>query len=263
MQRKLIVPAGALMLSTCLGAFAQVKNETGAPAWGIGLGAVARTSIYAGESSSFMPVPLLSYEGENFFWRGIGGGFHVLNQGGFKLDATVGARLNGVKKDDFGVAQLAAKGINRNLLADRHDGLDVGIAGSFKGQTGAVELALKGDVAGASRGLETSAKFSYPLHWRSTLVAPNIAVHHYSNELANYYYGTRDEEVARGVVNYKPGSTSILRIGVDVMRPFADQWVFIGNLSYSALPGEITNSPLVDKDTKGVTSVFIGVSRRF
>jgi outer membrane protein len=29
------------------------------------------------------------------------------------------------------------------------------------------------------------------------------------------------------------------------------------------LPSKITDSPLVDRDTNGVTSVFVGVSRKF
>jgi outer membrane protein len=95
------------------------------------------------------------------------------------------------------------------------------------------------------------------------MITPHVAVSHQSSKLANYYYGTLDAEVARGVVNYKPGSAVIPRVGIDVMQPFAGKWMLTGGLSYSALPGKIRNSPLVDKDAKGVTAVFVGVSRKF
>lgn len=263
MKRQFAVPAGVLLLSTSMSAFAQPKPEPGASPWGLGVGVAARTSVYAGESSDAALVPLISYQGEKFFWRGLSGGYHLLSREGFKLDATLGARFSGIKKDDFGVAELAARGINRNLLEDRDNGLDLGIAGSFKGRMGVVELALKADVSGASKGFETSAKYGYPLQWGATTVTPHVAVSHYSSKLANYYYGTLDAEVARGVVNYKPGSAVIPRVGVEVMRPFADKWMLLGGLSYSALPSKITDSPLVDRDTNGVTSVFVGVSRKF
>jgi outer membrane protein len=258
-----VVPAAVLLVSTSIGAFAQPRPEPAASPWGLGVGLVARTSIYAGESSSSTLAPLISYQGEKFFWRGISGGYHLLNRDGLKVDATLGARFNGIKRDDFGTAALATRGINRNLLEDRDDGLDLGIAGSFTGRMGVVELALKADVSGASKGFETSAKYGYPLHWGSTMLTPNIGISHHSKKLANYYYGTLDKEVARGVVNYKPGSVVIPSVGLDLMRPFADKWVLMGGLSYSVLPSKITDSPLVDRDTNGVTSVFVGVSRKF
>ena len=264
MKRKFVVPAAVLLLmSMSMSAFAQPKPEPGASPWGLGLGLASRSSIYAGESANTAVVPLISYQGEKFFWRGISGGYHLLNRDGFKIDATLGARMMGIEKDDFGATELAARGINRNLLQDRDNGLDLGVAGSFKGQFGAVELALKADVSGASKGFETSAKYGYPMQFGSTSITPNVGISHYSKKLANYYYGTLDTEVARGVVNYKPGSAVIPRVGVDLMRPFADQWMLMGGLSYSALPDKIRNSPLVDKDTRGVTSVFVGVSRKF
>lgn len=264
MKRRFTVPACVLLLSAFTSAFAQPgPPEPGASPWSFGVGVAARTSIYAGEDSSAKLLPIISYQGEKFFWRGMGGGYHLLNRDGFKLDATLGGRLNGIEKDDFGAAQLAARGINRNLLEDRENGLDLGIAGSFKGRMGVLELALKADVSGTSKGFETSAKYGYPLHWGATMVTPNIAISHYSSKLANYYYGTLDTEVARGVVNYKPGSAIIPRVGVEVMRPFADKWMLMGGLSHSVLPSKISNSPLVDKDANGVTSVFVGVSRKF
>ncbi len=258
-----VVPAAVLLLSMSTGAFAQPGPGSGDSPWGLGVGVAARTRIYAGESSSATLVPLISYQGEKFFWRGISGGYHLFERDGLKLDATLGARFNGIKRDDFGTAALAARGINRNLLENRDDGLDLGLAGAWKGHMGVLELGLKADVSGASKGFETTAKYGYPLHWGQAMLTPHIGISHYSKKLANYYYGTLDTEVARGVVNYKPGSAVIPRVGLDLMRPFAGQWMLMGGLSYSTLPGKITDSPLVDKDTNGVTSVFVGVSRKF
>ena len=262
-RRSVVVPAAVVLLSALTGAYAQPRPGPGASPWGLGAAVVARTDIYAGESSKLGAVPLVSYQGEKFFWRGISGGYHLLDREGFALDATLGVRFGGIKKEDFGAAELAARGINRDLLEDRDRGLDLGISGAFKGTMGVVELALKADASGTSKGFETSAKYSYPLQWGSATVTPHVAVAHQSSKMANYYYGTLDAEVARGVVNYKPGSAVIPRIGVDLMQPFAGKWMLTGGLSYSALPGKIRNSPLVDKDVKGVTAVFVGVSRKF
>ena len=241
----------------------QQQQQQQPPRWSLGLGSAVSDGVYAGEGNRITPFPLLSYEGERFFWRGISGGAHLLKTREFSLDATLSARFDGMDRDDFGTAELAERGINRALLADRDDGLDLGMALAWRGAAGQLSLAVKADISGASKGAETTLQYAYPIQWGATRVSPNIGVTHLSKKMANYYYGTLPEEVARGVRDYKPGSAALPRIGVDVLRPFAQRWVFIGNLSYQKLPGKISDSPLLEKDTDGKVSAFIGVARGF
>ena len=234
-----------------------------APRWGLGLGSAVSSGVYAGEGTRVTPFPLVSYQGERFYWRGIGGGAHLFKRDGFSVDATLSARMDGIDRDDFGAGELAERGIDRALLADRDNGLDLGAAARWRGPMGQLELELKGDASGASKGFEAGLKYAYPIEWGSATVSPNIGVTHLSKKLANYYYGTLPEEVARGVAGYRPGSATVPRIGVDLVRPFATRWALIGNVSYKKLPGKISDSPLVEKDTDGAVSAFIGVSRGF
>ena len=256
-----------LMLAAAGGASAQQAaapaQQARAPGWGLGLGAAVSASVYAGEGTRATPFPLVSYQGERFFWRGISGGAHLLKRDGFTLDAVASARLDGIDRDDFGQAELAERGVVKSRLEDRDHGLDLGLAASWRGAMGQLEFELKGDATGTSKGYEAGVKYAYPHQWGGTRIAPYIGVAHLSSKLANYYYGILPEEVARGVVNYKPGSAVVPRIGVDVMRPFGGRWAFVGNLSYKKLPGKIADSPLVEKDKDGTVSAFIGVSRGF
>jgi outer membrane protein len=233
------------------------------PRWGLGLGAAVSNAVYAGEGTRVTPFPLVTYQGERFFWRGIGGGAHLFKSSGFALDAILSARLDGVDRDDFGEVELAERGIARALLEDRDHGLDLGIAGTWRGGMGQIELEIKGDVTGTSKGYEAGIKYAYPFQWGGARISPHVGVSHLSKKMANYYYGTLPEETARGVVDYKPGSATVPRIGVDIVRPFAGRWAFIGNVAYKKLPGKISDSPLVEKDTDGVVSAFFGVSRGF
>lgn len=246
-----------LILTTSLASAQQ------APRWGLGVGAAVSDSVYAGEGTRVTPFPLLSYQGERFYWRGIQGGAHLVKRGGFSLDATLSARFDGIDRDDFGVLELAGRGIDRALLEDRDDGFDLGLAGSWRGAMGQLDLGVKGDITSTSKGHEVNLSYSYPVQWGATRIAPNIGVSHLSKKLANYYYGTLPEEVARGVASYQPGSAAVARIGIDVMRPFAGNWVFIGNIAYRKLPSKLADSPLVEKDKDGAVSAFIGVSRGF
>lgn len=234
-----------------------------APTWGLGIGAAVSDSVYAGEGTRVTPFPLVSYEGERFYWRGIGGGVHLLKGDALALDATLSARVDGIDRDDFGVAELRERGVERSLLADRDDALDLGLGASWRGAFGRLELGVRGDVTSTSKGFEANLVYAYPIEWGATRISPHVGVSHLSKKLANYYYGTLDEEVARGVVSYRPGSVNVARVGVDVVRPFAGRWVFIGNVSYRKLPDRLADSPLVEKDRDGAVSGFIGFSRGF
>lgn len=231
--------------------------------WGFGIGAALSDSEYAGEGTRVTPFPLVTYEGERFYWRGIGGGAHLLKRGGWALDATLSARVDGIDRDDFGSAQLARRGVDRALLEDRDNALDLGLLASRQGSAGRIDLGVKGDATGTSKGFEATIRYGYPVQWGRTSITPNISASHLSKKLANYYYGTLPGEVVRGVVDYRPGSATVARIGVDVVRPFAGRWAFIGNVSYKRLPGKLADSPLVEHDRDGAVSAFIGISRGF
>ena len=234
-----------------------------APRLGLGLGVALSSEVYAGEDSKIMPVPLVTYRGERFFWRGVGGGMHLFERDGIRLDATVSARLGGIKKKDFGAAELAQRGINRDLLEDRDNGLDLGLAAAWTGAMGELELGVKADVSGASKGYEGTVRYGYPMQWGGTRITPHAGLSLMSKKLSNYYFGTLDAEVARGVANYQPGSAIVPAIGIDTMHRLPGKWIMVGNLSYKILPTKITDSPLVQKDTNGSASLFLGLSRGF
>ena len=238
-------------------------SQAPAARWSFGVGAALSDSEYAGEGTRVTPFPLVTYEGERFYWRGIGGGAHLLEQGGWSLDATLSARVDGIDRDDFGVAELARRGIDRALLDDRDNGFDLGLLASWQGGAGKIDLGVKGDATGTSKGFEATVRYGYPLQWGRTAITPNISVSHLSKKLANYYYGTLPDEVARGVVDYRPGGATVARIGVDVVRPLAGRWAFIGSLSYKRLPGKLADSPLLEHDRDGAVSAFAGIARGF
>jgi outer membrane protein len=231
--------------------------------WALGVGAIVQTSPYAGESMRVQPVPLISYEGEHFFFRGITAGWQFFENETFELAAIAQFRFDGFEIKELGRRELAANGLDSRLLDDRDDSLDAGISASWSGSAGELELELLADVTGKSKGQEFSLQYGYPLDLGRTLITPNIGVTYLSKDMANYYYGTLDSEVARGVIDYKPDAVTIPHVGVNVMRFFGNNWTFLAFLEYSALPNKITDSPLLERDTKGTAEIVIGVQRAF
>ncbi|MCQ3000784.1 MipA/OmpV family protein [Pseudomonas syringae] len=244
-------------------AMAQTGSQSDSPRLGLGLGIGISESPYAGEGTKLTPLPLIHYEGERFFVRGLTGGAHLMRNESFELNVIASLRTDGIDADDFGRKELARNGINRDLLEDRDSGLDMGLSASWRGEAGKLELTAKSDVSGASEGYELSAKYGYEFAVGRGSLEPTVTVTHLSKDSANYYYGTLKDEVARGVVDYKPGAVTIPEVGLTYVHPMGDKWRFLSSVQYKFLPGDISDSPLLEDDTSGEASVMFGISRSF
>lgn len=231
--------------------------------WSLGLAVATRESAYAGEDRRTLVLPNVTYEGDRFYWHGGSVGYRLIKQERFGLDGFIAARVDGVDADDFGVRELAERGIDRALLEDRDDSADAGLSATWKGAAGELQLDVRADITGTSEGYETAARYRYPLRVGGAMITPSIGVRSMSKDMANYYYGTLDEEIARGVIRYRPGSVVIPEFGVTFAQPFARKWLFIASVEYRALPDELKDSPLVEKDADSTTTLLIGISRGF
>lgn len=230
--------------------------------WGLGIGAVASANPYAGRGNRFIPLPLVTYDSERFFFRGITGGVHLFDNDLLSLDVIVQGDFDGIDADDFGRRELALNGIDRDLLDDRDDSIEAGFEIGLSGRFGEFDLELTTDVLDASGGYRAIAEYGYPIQIgeRMTLT-PNVGVSWLSADRADYYYGTLDTEVARGVAQYRPGSATIPRAGIDVEYLFSDKWLLLGGVSYERLPSKLADSPLLEKDYSA--RFMIGVVRAF
>lgn len=230
--------------------------------WGLGLGAVVSDNPYAGRSTRYRPFPLITYDSERLFFQGITAGVHLLDTSALEIDLIAEANLDGMDAEDFGARELARNGIDRALLEDRKDSADVGFEVSFSGRYGELEFQALADVLDASGGYEASVSYGYPLALsRDLVLTPSVGAKWLSADRSDYYYGILDEEVARGVRSYRPGSVVIPEVGVELQYSLADRWVLLGNAKYRALPGKVEDSPLLDSGQS--VRLFIGVLRAF
>ncbi len=243
----------------------RIGSGAGQPAgdWTLGIGTVIRDSPYAGEGTRVRPFPLVAWRGERFFWQGLTGGMHLVKGETFTFDVLLAGRFDGFDIKDLGRAELARNGLDAALLSDRDDAADAGFAATWKGDAGTLRVRALADVTGTSEGQELSIEYGYPLQFGKTRIVPGLGVRALSSDMADYYYGTLDKEVARGVQAYRPGSVVIPQASLDVMRPLGAKWNVFGALEYQVLPGEITDSPFIEPDTSGTLRLMIGISRPF
>ncbi|WMJ68215.1 MipA/OmpV family protein [Stenotrophomonas sp. 24(2023)] len=268
MKIKLLWPA--LLCGLSFNALAQAGpadgdegGPGGPPRWSLGLGAIAKDGAYAGEGSQVMPIPLVNYNGDRFFFRGITAGWKLVGNEAFELNALGKLRFDGFSVDDLGRSELARNGIDRTLLEDRDKALDLGIGAKWTGRAGELELELLADVTDKSGGQEATLQYGYPFQLGIGSITPMAGVTWQSKDMANYYYGTLDSEVARGVVDYKPGAVTLPFVGVQYFRPIGEKWSVMAFAKYSRLPSALQDSPLVEADKKNSATIFVGFSRGF
>lgn len=262
---KLLWPV--LLSGLSFNAVAQTRGADDAegqpPRWGLGVAAVVSDSPYAGEGTRVVPIPLVSYQGERFYFRGITAGWRVVGGESFELAALGKFRFDGFNVDDLGRKELAKNGVDYRLLEDRDLGFDVGLGMKWSGEAGELEVELLADATDTSGGQEISIQYGYSFELGEGTLTPNVGVTWQSKDMANYYYGTLDEEIARGVVDYKPDAVTIPYIGVQYFRPLGEKWSIVAHAKYSSLPDEIKDSPFIEPDTDGTASMFVGFSRGF
>jgi MipA family protein len=251
------------LLFLVLPAMAFAQQPPPADRWAVGLGMAAIDSPYAGEGTRVRPFPLVSYEGPRVFLRGISGGVHVYSGDALTLDALVSPRLDGFDIEDLGRAELQANGLDPDLLQDRDDGVDIGMAATYRSSLGTISLEVLRDIASASTGSEVSLDYGYSWRFGRSMLTTRVGASWMSSELAAYYYGVSDGEVTGGAVAYAPGSVVTPRVGLTLVHALGSKWRLLASGEYLVLPDDLRDSPLLEADANGVVRVMLGVTRSF
>ncbi len=249
---------GVLLGGATLGCAAA---QPGPPQWSVGVGVAASDSPYAGEGQRLRAFPFIGWEGERAYLRGLDLGLRLWRAERLQLEAALSARLDGFDADDLGRVELAANGVDRDLLDDRSDGIDATLGLRTRDLPVELGAQLRHDVGGASGGSELRLRAGWPLQQAATRWTPYLQLRWLSADLADYYHGVRDDEVARGVPAWNPGSTWQPELGISLTHATRGGWLLIGNLRLSRLPDALADSPLIEDDRE--TGLFVAVARGF
>lgn len=238
-----------------------LKAQPADTGWSVGLGAVISDSPYAGEGIRVRAFPFFGWQGERAYVRGLDVGVRAFSEGPWSLDLALSGRLDGFDARDLGRRELAANGVDRDLLEDRDDGIDAAVTVVHSSDRFNIEFALRHDLSGASQGGEARLRLGRTLRDGGWIWTPYVQARWLSADLAGYYYGISAREVARGLPAYRPGSALQAELGVAVNRRLGEHWFLFGNLRHAVLPDALADSPLVYSDSE--SALFMALGRRF
>ena len=249
MRLRHLAPAPLLALLLTAGpATAQDAPET-QPRWTFGALAIHRDAPYRQIDDDPLLVPLVRFEGERAYLRGLRGGYVLHREDGFEFGPFLQVRGDGYDASDSPF--LAG-------MRDRKFSLDAGVAASWRiPRVGQFELSLATDALDRSGGQE--AEFSYTVLFKAAgwQVLPSLSVRWQSGDLLDYYYGVRADEALVGRPAYRADSAVSPELAVLATRPVGERWHLFARIGHTWLPSEVTDSPIVDAD--GRTTAIFGI----
>jgi Outer membrane protein V len=239
------VAAIAIILVTAFAAQAE-ENKGDSNRWGfnLGVGATVSTSEYRGVERLGTALPLLGYEGEWLYLRGLNGGVHLFKNENHELNVQLS-----YLPQHFTASWSENSAIKK--LDDRYSTAMAGINYRLRTDLGVLAATLSTDALGVNNGLMGEASYSYPIRLVDMSIIPALGVQWTDANYNDYYYGvSKSEAQASGLSHYSPEG-SVAPYGELTMRlGLTERWSVFVNGKALFLGDEVSNSPMVEHSNK-------------
>lgn len=247
MKLKLLA-LGVLIASSTFAANAESTFSLGA-----GVGVVE--TPYKQYDKKVYPVPVITWESDSFWFRGLGGGYYLWNDDADQLSVMAYYSPWHFKPGDSDNSQL-------RQLDKRKSTLMAGLSYVHNTQYGFLRTSLAGDTLDNSNGIVWDLAWLYRYNAGALTVTPGIGVEWNSENQNEYYYGVSGSESRRsGLDSYDPNDSWNPYLELTVSYRLTDNLSVYGTGRYTHLSDEIKDSPMVDKSWAGLLST--GVTYRF
>lgn len=223
------------VLGLLVAATASHANE-----FSLGAAALVSSNPYVGSQDQVLPIPVVGYEGEHGYFRGLGGGVYLWNDEHHTLSINAYYLPLSYKPKDSDDG--AMKQLNK-----RRSTLMAGMGYRYKDPIlGQIRLELAGDTLNNSDGILGDIGYLYPLVMGEWRITPGAGVTWASGNHNDYYYGVNASESARsGLAQYQPGNSWTPYLELSANYRINDNWRAFISARGMALPSEVKNSPMV------------------
>jgi outer membrane protein len=239
-----LLALGVLIATSATAAHAEGKFTLGA-------GVAVFESPYKQYSADVYPVPVISYESDDFWFRGFGGGYYLWNDQSDKLSITAYWSPMYFKPGDSDNNQL-------RQLDRRKSTMMAGLSYVHNTPYGFLRTTLAGDTLGNSNGITWDTAWLYRYTNGAFTLTPGIGIEWSSENQNDYYYGISGDESRRsGLDRYDPNSSWSPYLELSANYRFAGDWSIYGAARYTRLTSEVTDSPMVSTSWSGLVSTGI------
>jgi outer membrane protein len=230
-----------LILAASLPAAAQ-QGQPADSGWALGAAVISAPRPYVGADPEVLPIPLVQYESQRLYVRGITAGYRLIATRELSFDVHVQPRFDGFENDDSPFLEG---------MEEPDETLDVGLG--LDAELGRLELGLSldADVLGRSDGYEARATLGRTYVYRrgQVIFRPEIGASWQNEDLIDYYYGVSAAEARPGRPAYQGDSGTSVDVGAFVRVRVTPRWSVVGLARWTSLSDEISDSPIVEDDS--------------
>lgn len=247
MRQKVLSCVAAVTMIVCVAFAVQAEESKDANnRWGfnLGIGATFSTSEYRGVERLGTALPLLGYEGDWLYLRGLSGGVHLFKNEHHELNVQLS-----YLPQHFYASWSESSAIKK--LDDRYSSVMAGINYRLRTDLGVLAATLSTDALGVNNGVTADASYSYPIRFANMSLIPTLGVQWTDVNYNDYYYGiSKSEAQASGLSHYSPQAALApygeltLRVGI------SDSWSAFVSGKALFLGEEVSNSPMVERNNK-------------
>jgi outer membrane protein len=240
----------ALTAAVALGSI-QAANAS----FGLGAGVGVSTELYRDYDRTILPIPLINYDSDNFYFRGLGGGYHLFKDAKDQLSLNAYYMPLEFKPGDTDYQPM-------KQLDKRKSSIMAGIVYRHTEQWGIIRTSLSADVLGHSDGILGDVAYLYPLEFNRITLSAGAGVTWASKQYNKYYFGVSGNESARsGLATYKPSDSWSPYLEMNVHHQIDANWSVNMNGRVTKLPDEVKDSPMIDTNYNSV--LFVGMNYMF
>lgn len=238
-----------------VGAAVLFSHAAVAGTWSLGASALGDVNPYRGYDNKVYPVPVISYESDDFYFKSLTAGYYMWKDDHNKFSATASYIPFGYDPDDSDDHQMKQLNKRRGTLMG-------GLAYSHIEDWGTLRATFNGDVLNNSNGLVADAAYLYPIREDNWALVPGFGVMWSSSNQNDYYYGVSKGESRRsGLSSYTADDSFSPYAELSARYNFTKEWQAFFTGRYIRLADEVKDSPMVDKSYSAV--VWTGVTYTF
>lgn len=234
-------------------------GSTGALAgeWSLGASILAQSTPYKGVKAEdyITPLPVISYEGDNFYFHTLTAGYYVWKdkENTLSLDAYYYPQFFHPKENDDA---------NMRQLRRHRDTVMAGVTYQHNADWGTLRSIASTDILGVSDGSRIDGAYLYPFSGDNWTLKPGIGLIWNSKKQNQYEYGvTHKESRESGLAAYQPGDSWSPYIELSGDYQFTDKWSMFALARVERVPSAIQDSPMVNKSVSSL--IWTGITYTF
>lgn len=221
----------------------------------VGASVIYSQSPYRGGQDRYLPLPIINYEGDNFWFRSLQGGYYLWKDEQNQLSLTLLGSPQKYDPDDNDHGDM--KDLDKRRMT-----LMGGVSYRHTADWGVVRTALLGDVLNNSNGMLWDLTYLYPIQLGQLTLTPGIGAMWSSANQNRYYYGvSHHESVRTGINSYDPDDSWNPYVELNASYQLTPEWNASVSGRYTRLADEVKDSPMVDQNDQ--VSVWTGISYSF